>query len=379
MAITATDAGQHDDLIPIRSRPERKSISRALRRLAVGGLLLALLGGGAWRYTNQSDVVISVDGELISVRTRADSVASVLRERGVVVDAHDRVSPPLHAAVTDGTEITVRRAQRVTLELNGTLRSAWTTATTVAGVVDELGFQDARLVSPEPTEELEGAGTIVLRTASEVRVVVDGQERAFLTPAPTVADFLEAAGVAVDGDDEVLPARDAEVSDGLEITVRRVDQITTVEERSIPFDTERRDDPSLARGQVRTVQEGRSGLERIEYRLTERDGEVVDREVVSRTVVREPVTRVVAVGTKVSNRQTGKASWYSTTSMTCAHKTLPMGTRVTVVNLSNGRSVVCRVADRGPFVEGRIIDLAHDAFSQIADLSVGVVDVRITW
>jgi rare lipoprotein A len=47
--------------------------------------------------------------------------------------------------------------------------------------------------------------------------------------------------------------------------------------------------------------------------------------------------------------------------LTAAHRTLPFGTRVTVVNRSNGRSVVVRINDRGPFVRGRVIDLSPAA------------------
>jgi rare lipoprotein A len=47
--------------------------------------------------------------------------------------------------------------------------------------------------------------------------------------------------------------------------------------------------------------------------------------------------------------------------MTAAHRTLPFGTRVSVVNLRNGRSAVVRINDRGPFVHGRVIDLSPAA------------------
>lgn len=77
--------------------------------------------------------------------------------------------------------------------------------------------------------------------------------------------------------------------------------------------------------------------------------------------------------------QTGKASWYQTTDGTCAHRTLPFGTIVKVTNLANGRTVSCRVADRGPYVEGRVIDLDREGFEQLASASTGVIDVRIEW
>lgn len=78
-------------------------------------------------------------------------------------------------------------------------------------------------------------------------------------------------------------------------------------------------------------------------------------------------------------QQTGKASWYQAPAGTCAHRTLPMGTIVKVVNLANGASVSCRVADRGPYVDGRIIDLDREDFDRISSASTGVIDVRIEW
>jgi hypothetical protein len=77
--------------------------------------------------------------------------------------------------------------------------------------------------------------------------------------------------------------------------------------------------------------------------------------------------------------QTGQASWFQAPAGTCAHRTLPFGTVLTVTNLGNARQVQCRVADRGPFVAGRIIDLDREDFDRIATASQGVISVRITW
>jgi rare lipoprotein A len=62
-----------------------------------------------------------------------------------------------------------------------------------------------------------------------------------------------------------------------------------------------------------------------------------------------------------SDRQTASGEIMDPGKMTAAHRTLPFGTRVTVVNRSNGRSVVVRINDRGPFVRGRVIDLSPAA------------------
>jgi len=76
----------------------------------------------------------------------------------------------------------------------------------------------------------------------------------------------------------------------------------------------------------------------------------------------------------------GKASWYEDAPPgTCAHKTLPKGTVVTVTDLDTGKSVQCTVADRGPYVDGYVIDLSKDTFEKLAPLSQGVVRARIDW
>lgn len=64
--------------------------------------------------------------------------------------------------------------------------------------------------------------------------------------------------------------------------------------------------------------------------------------------------------------------------MTTAHRSLPFGTRLRVTNPNNGRSVVVRVNDRGPFVGGRGLDLSYGAFIRIASASQGVARVCFT-
>lgn len=77
--------------------------------------------------------------------------------------------------------------------------------------------------------------------------------------------------------------------------------------------------------------------------------------------------------------ETGIASWYDCPGRRAAHRTLPFGTKVTVTNVSNRKSVVVTIADRGPFIPGRVIDLCKDAFAAIASPSAGVARVRLRW
>lgn len=76
-------------------------------------------------------------------------------------------------------------------------------------------------------------------------------------------------------------------------------------------------------------------------------------------------------------RQTASGERFDQRASTCAHKTLRFGTRVRVTNLANGRSVVCRVNDRGPFVAGRSIDVSREVAVRLGMIRSGSVPVRL--
>jgi rare lipoprotein A len=109
----------------------------------------------------------------------------------------------------------------------------------------------------------------------------------------------------------------------------------------------------------------------------------------ARAVVTAPPERPPGAAT-IGTELRGMASWYGyqhhgkrTASgevfdmreLTAAHRTLPMGTRVMVTNLENGRAVEVRINDRGPFVDGRVLDLSYGAARLLGAAGAGVVRV----
>lgn len=83
-------------------------------------------------------------------------------------------------------------------------------------------------------------------------------------------------------------------------------------------------------------------------------------------------------GTKFHGRPTSSGEVYNMHAMTAAHKTLPIPVYVNVKNLDNGRSMVVRVNDRGPFVSGRIIDLSYAAAKKLGVDGPGTANVEIS-
>lgn len=74
---------------------------------------------------------------------------------------------------------------------------------------------------------------------------------------------------------------------------------------------------------------------------------------------------------------TANGETYNQNELTAAHRTLPFDTRVRVENLDNGKSVIVRINDRGPYARGRIIDLSRKAAEDIQMVNSGVVPVRL--
>ena len=82
-------------------------------------------------------------------------------------------------------------------------------------------------------------------------------------------------------------------------------------------------------------------------------------------------------GTKFHGRRTSSGEPYDMYAMTAAHKTLPIPSYVEVTNLDNGRKAIVRVNDRGPFIDGRIIDLSYAAAKKLGVYESGTARVEV--
>lgn len=78
-----------------------------------------------------------------------------------------------------------------------------------------------------------------------------------------------------------------------------------------------------------------------------------------------------------SGRKTANGEKFNPNGYTAAHRSLKFGTKVRVTNLRNGRSVIVRINDRGPFIRGRIIDLTFGAAKAVGLHNSGVAKVRV--
>ena len=204
------------------------------------------------------------------------------------------------------------------------------------------------------------------------------------------APQLSAMGITPDVEDRVTPPPSTPLHDGSTVTFDRVSVVTRAVSRPLPYEARTEWTNELAPGRIVVAQPGIAGLVRTIERVTFVDGKAVARRRVGETVLRPAVDELRLSGPLPASlpqeapgghAASGLATWYDPpwSGFTAASPWIPFGTRVTVRDLSTGRTVIVTIDDRGPFGPGRIIDLSPEAFSSLAPLGHGIIDVGITW
>ncbi|WP_121253612.1 resuscitation-promoting factor [Nocardioides ferulae] len=271
--------------------------------VALTAVVVLAVAGTTLGYTALSkSVTLSLDGEAKQVTSMGSTVGEVLDDEGIELGEHDIVLPGVDEQVEDGTRISVRFGRELTLEVDGREQTYWVTSTDVASALGEIGrgFGAADLsVSRGASIGRDGMALQVV-TPKTITVQIAGRKpvRRVVT-ALTVEDALAELGVNVGRRDRTQPRLGHELRDGDKLVftdIRVVDE--RVKAEAIDFDTVERADDSIFEGETQTVRSGAAGVRDVTYRVTYRNGEVVDREVKRAEVVRQPVDAIVRVGTK---------------------------------------------------------------------------------
>lgn len=279
----------------------RRAAPRDLRgeriRLAAQALVLALIVGGTVGFASlHKTVTLDVNGHVTTVSGFGRTVADLLDAEGVVVGPRDLVVPAPDALAADGGQIVVRHARQVQVEIDGERQTVWTTALTVDDFVAEMDVRGAVRASASRSAEV-GRDVLRLSTTKTVYLHVDGRTLELATTAPTVREALQETGVVLGEYDRVSVSLDASTVDGLAIMVVRVEGVTRAETMPEPFQTVRRDDPSLTRGREVVETVGRPGTKVVTFLAYESEGVELGRMVLAESVVTPPVDQVIRVGT----------------------------------------------------------------------------------
>ncbi|WP_161598031.1 septal ring lytic transglycosylase RlpA family protein [Dethiobacter alkaliphilus] len=304
-------------------------------------------------------------------------------------------------------QVTVKN---VTLVVDGEAEVIATRAGNVGEVLEEQGLyvRGNDILEPQEETSLVNEMEIILQRAVPVFVEVDGETRLVYSAADNVESLLGEVNVSVEEEDRVEPGLSAGFTHGDKIAITRVHRKLVTEEKSVPYETEQKNDSSLAQGRRNVEVDGKPGTLIKTYEVIVADGEEEKRVLVDEELAEEPVNRVVRIGTKVERPEPvitasarsgrvgevieGEATWYGPgfhgnrtangeifdqNALTAAFPSHSMmGRNLRVTNTRNGRSVVVRVNDFGPST-GAIIDLSKAAAEAIGMVSAGRANVKV--
>ena len=277
----------------------RRPASRLWPVVAQVGVLAIVAGGTSAFAVMHKTVTVDLDGHVVSKSAFGRTVGDVLAGSGISVGARDNVQPPVDTEASDGEEIVVRRAHLLTLEIDGKPQTVWTTALTVGDALDALGSRTAgALASASRSQPLGRDGTLLrVSTAKSIHIVVDDKATDTVTTASTVRDALRELGVVLGAADRLSVPLDTTVVDGLVILVSRVTTTSGTETVVAPYATVHQNDPKLPKGTTVVAQVGHSGTAIVTFEADSIGGQQIERRVLSRVLVSEPVDQIVRVGT----------------------------------------------------------------------------------
>ena len=260
--------------------------------VATATALLVAGAGAAAIGTSYRHVTVEVDGVSRDVSGFFTTAGDALSTAGVSVGAHDLVAPASDQSVSNGDTVVVRTATEYTVTVDGTATTAWSTASTVSGVLNALPAQASSMAADRSYTRAE----MPLGEAGQtIHVVADGTTTDVVASADEgTTAILDKAGVSAGPIDRVILE-----NSGGEATLRvsRVVRGSVSTTTEIPFETEEREDAEAEEGTETVVQEGVAGSEVTEAYQETIDGNVTVSAVLATTRT-EPTTRIVSKGTK---------------------------------------------------------------------------------
>lgn len=272
--------------------------------LVISALVVIAITYITFLEVTKSEVELTYNDEEETIITRANTVRELLAELDISASFHDDLSHHLDDEITSGMAINYKEAKPLSLTVNETKNTHYTTEETVSDFFEEIDLtvsehDDVNVSLDQPiNEELD----IIVNQAIQVTINDATDEETVWTTERSVEDLLAAQSIELDELDRLEPARDQILVNDMMVRITRVEEVTDVIEEKVEFSTVRRNDSTIEKGKEKVVASGADGLIEKQYKVTLENGEEVDRELISEEVKKESEQRVVAVGTKVIPR-----------------------------------------------------------------------------
>ena len=251
----------------------------------------------------------------------------------------------------------------------------------------------------------QGFGVVQVERAFPVLITADGRTHMLQTTGGTVQSILADAGITLGEQDLVYPASEEELTQGSDITVRRVEARNEEVRESIPYTTQTVETDALPYGESRVVQQGQAGEKVTTFRVEYRDGAEYSRTSLGTEIARQPVTEVIETGTggmvqyngqnytyskvyqmKATAYTTEGKTWKKTASGTIARvgavavdkNVIPLGSRLLIQGSDGSWMYGLAVAeDTGGAVKGNKIDLYFNTYRECINFGVRTATVYV--
>lgn len=267
-------------------------------------LLMGLCGcKKAMMQINDGGVVTEIE---VSV---PGTVEEILGDAEIVLKDGDEVSPSLETEISETQEIVISRKHTVSLTMDGETKEIVMIGGTISDLLKQEGIVlgEKQRVNYDLDEYLTDGMEVKIANQFSVEVHCDGETHNLETEAATVSDVLAELDITFGQDDRIAPTLTESVTDGMQITVKRVTFETVTETETIEYETTYEDDSSMKKGKEEIRTEGENGEKEVTYKVTYVDGVEESKETVSENVTKEPVAKVVVVGTKEESQSGGSS------------------------------------------------------------------------
>lgn len=205
--------------------------------------------------------------------------------------------------------INVLRAFAVTVNNHAENLTVQIAKGTVADAISKAGItlQENDVATPDLTTEVSAGMEISIKSKLNIKVTADGETKEYSVLEGSVYDALHSTDLTI-GDDDIISAKwDEQVTDGMEITLQRVTYKEVTANEKIDYDTVKKETSSLYSGETKVETDGVKGEKQVTKREMYVDGKLTETKVLSSKVIKEPVDKVVNVGTKEKSSFSGSS------------------------------------------------------------------------
>ena len=273
--------------------------------LGIAAAVLLMLGGagwGGWYYFEGRYVYLSVDdnGNAVQIRTAARNVEQMLAEAGIALAPEDETDTPLDTALADEMVIHITRAKTITIDTGDgkqvqTLLAKGTVQQALDKAGVKLGTEDA-IDTPLDTV-IKGDMAVKITRAKKIQIKAKAGDKTVMLATGTVKDALDKSGLTYDTEDEISPSLETKISDGMTIKLVRLNTKVHTRTVKIAFQTIQKKSNRVERGTTDVSQKGQEGVRTIKEKVVYKDGKEVKRVEISNEVTKQPVNKIVLIGT----------------------------------------------------------------------------------